>query len=115
MALISKEEIGKRIRDLRSKEGKSQGDLGKYLGKSHAAVSDIELGKTDLSVTDLTKLAQFFDVSVETLISPNNPFSMIFSFSHSRAEIGANEKEKTDILKAREEFRKKARKMQESK
>ena len=116
MAQLSKEELGNRIRDLRVINNKSQEDLGGALGKSHAAVSDIERGKTELSVTDLTKIAQFFDVPVEMLISTDSTspsYSLVFS--HSRAEIGLSNEEKGKVLKAREEFRKKAREMQKAK
>jgi transcriptional regulator with XRE-family HTH domain len=114
MAQISKEELGDRIRRLRVKNNKSQEDLGNALDKSHATVSDIERGKTELSVTDLAKIAQFFDVPVEILVSPE-AVSVAFSFSHSRAELGMGDEEKKEILKAREEFRKKAREMQGTK
>lgn len=114
MTQLTKEELGKKIRDLREKNHKSQEELGNHLNKSHAAVSDIERGKTDLSVSDLTKISQFFEVSMETLLSPNTSHTLNY-FSHSRAEMGRSDEEKNKILKAREEFRKKAREAQKSK
>lgn len=114
MNQITKEELGKKIRDLREKNDKSQEELGKFLNRSHAAVSDIERGKTDLSVSDLTKISQFFEVSVETFLSPNSTPSSI-SFSHSRIELGLSDEEREKILKSREEFRKKAKEAQKNK
>jgi transcriptional regulator with XRE-family HTH domain len=107
--------LGERIRNLRIKNNKSQEDLGRALDKSHATVSDIERGKTELAVTDLAKIAQFFDVPIETLVSPEISPSIPFSFSHSRAEIGLDDNERKEILKAREEFYKKAREMHDAK
>lgn len=116
MTQLSREELGNRIRDLRALNNKSQEELGTALGKSHAAVSDIERGKTELSVTDLTKIAQFFDIPIEMLISASTTTpSYSPAFSHSRAEIGLSNEEKDKVLKAREEFRKKAREMQKGK
>lgn len=109
MNTLPKEELGRKIRDLRSRNGKSQEDLGVFLGKSHAAISDIERGKTELSVTDLGKIAQFFDVSVETLLSPATSSYYPSSFSHHRADHGMSEEDRKKMQKAREEFIKKAR------
>lgn len=111
MAQLSRDEIGKKIRDLRAKNNKSQEDLGNHLSKSHAAISDIERGKTELSVSDLNKIAQFFDVPAETLLYSQQPQSPYYSgtFSHHRADRGMSEDDKTKMQKAREEFIKKAR------
>ena len=73
---MTKEEIGNKIRELRLKTGKSQEELGRALSRSHAAVSDIERGKTDLSVTDLYTIANFLDVSVTEFLENNTPSVM---------------------------------------
>lgn len=115
MSQINKGDLGRKIRDLRFKNNKSQGDLGDFLGKSHAAVSDIERGKTDLSVSDLTKISQFFEVPIEALLQPESLTPYYGSFSHSRTEIGVPEEDKIKILKAREEFRRKAKELKQQK
>lgn len=113
METNTKEELGRKIRDLRFRNNKSQEELGKYLGKSHAAISDIERGKTELSVSDLNKIAEFFDVPVETLLSSSSVPSTSYTgtFSHHRADRGATESERAKIQKAREEFIRKAREL----
>ena len=42
--MITKKDLGIKIKELRQKAGLSQEQLGKALGKSHAAISDIERG-----------------------------------------------------------------------
>lgn len=53
------EEVGRRVRQAREELGLSQGALGRLLSppRTHAAVSDIERGKTRLDVDDLSSLA----------------------------------------------------------
>ena len=108
MTQTEREELGRKIRDLRTRNGKSQEELGKFLDKSHAAVSDIERGKSEMSVSDLTKISQFFEVSVESFLNTNIYLLNPMSFSHSRAEIGISNEDRLKMLRAREEFRKKA-------
>jgi transcriptional regulator with XRE-family HTH domain len=58
--MITHEEVGKRIRLAREELGISQGQLGTRLSRqrSHAAISDIERGKTKLDVEDLSEFAR---------------------------------------------------------
>lgn len=74
--MITKAEIGAKIRRLRTEEGLSQEELGHVLGKSHAAISDIERGKTDLSVLDLLLIANHLNTSPTFILniqsSPEN-------------------------------------------
>ncbi len=109
MDRLSKEELGARIRELRIKNGKSQEELGKSLEKSHAAVSDIERGKTELSVSDLTQIAQYFNTSVSEILKENTSGNTGVFFSHHRADMGISSKEREKIQNARKEFYKKAR------
>lgn len=60
--------LGQLIRDLRLSRGETQQQLGAILGSSHAAFSDIELGKTNLTVKDLVVIANHFGVSTVGLI-----------------------------------------------
>lgn len=81
--MLTKEELGNKIRELRLKTGHSQEELGRALDRSHAAVSDIERGKTDLSVSDLYTIAKFFGVSVTEFLE-NDPNQTPPTFIHSR-------------------------------
>ena len=51
----------------------SQEELGKALESSHAAISDIERGKTDISVKDLIQIAKFFNVSFAFFLEETHP------------------------------------------
>ena len=64
------EGVGLRIRLARQTLGMSQTDLGQRMARSrtYAAVSDIERGKTDLSVTDLVDIAGILNVSPVDLL-----------------------------------------------
>jgi len=108
-ALLRKQKLGKKIRNLRMEEGKSQEDLAKVLEKSRVAVSDIERGITELSVKDLTIIAQFLNVSINELLIDTIPSVALPSFSHHRAEMGMNNEQIDKMKTAREEFRRLAR------
>lgn len=57
------EDIGTRIRQARIQKGLSQADLGRLLSKprSHAAISDIERGRTKLNLDELAEVATVLD------------------------------------------------------
>jgi transcriptional regulator with XRE-family HTH domain len=60
--------LGNKIRQLRIAAGKSQEQLGAALDRTHATISDIERGVTNLNVTDLAKIADFFNVPVNEIL-----------------------------------------------
>lgn len=93
--MITKDELGSKIRELRQKTGKSQEDLGKVLGVTHAAISDIERGKTDLTVTDLSKIANFFEVPVTEFLGAEPDFPA-FIQSRDAKDITPEEKKAAD-------------------
>lgn len=106
---MTSQEIGAYIRELRNSKGVSQEELGKFLDKTHAAVSDIERGKTQVSLNDLTLISNFFGVQLEEIISGAQKSKNFSSFSQHRAERGMNKDDIEKMKKAREDFRKKAR------
>lgn len=53
--------LGLYIRDLREYNGLNQTQLGKKLNISHAAISDIELGKTNFSFEDFINIISKVD------------------------------------------------------
>jgi transcriptional regulator with XRE-family HTH domain len=57
--MVTHEVVGRRIKEAREALGLSQAALGRLLmpPRTHAAVSDIERGKTRLDVEDLAQLA----------------------------------------------------------
>lgn len=71
-------EIGQKIKELREERGLSQSELGKELDRTHAAISDIERGKTRLTVRDLRIIADFFSVSISEMLG-EKPKSLSFN------------------------------------
>lgn len=115
MNQISKEILAKKIRNLREASGKSQGDLGFALGKSHAAVSDIERGITELTVKDLNIIANFLGVSVIELLATNDRSHGTASFVQYRDGKDITPEEKKEADKSSQDFIKMARELAEQK
>lgn len=113
--MLTKEEIGKRIRELRAKHNKSQEEVGTALDKSHAAISDIERGKTNLTVTDLTAIAKFFGVSVSDILAEEELQQPIISTTHYRDAKDMTKEEYQMANKVAKEFIKYARELAENK
>lgn len=58
------EEIGKRIKDLRESKKLSQEELARAAGyKTRSSINKIELGKTNLSQSRITKIANALETS----------------------------------------------------
>lgn len=55
-----KKNVGKLVREIRRDSFMSQSQLGEVLRVSHAAISDIENGKSNLSLFDLIELSDCF-------------------------------------------------------
>lgn len=71
---IDTKEIGERIKKLRKSRSMTQDELGKILGEkttgkplSRGQVSNLETGKRNLNIHQIKILADFFNVSIETL------------------------------------------------
>ncbi|MCD4792922.1 MAG: DUF4065 domain-containing protein [Bacteroidales bacterium] len=69
MKTITQKEIGQRISGLRKSKGYSQNDLAKMLDISRPSLTHIELGKRNLSVIEIKKIADFLSVSIDKLLS----------------------------------------------
>ncbi len=70
MKTITQKEIGQRIAVLRKNKGYSQGELAKMLNISRPSLTQIELGKRNLSVIELKEAADIFSVSIDKLLAP---------------------------------------------
>lgn len=73
--------IGRNIRQLRQKNGWSQGEVASKLKISIPAFSKIETGITDINISRLDQIAKLFDVSTLQIISkdPENLHSGSFT------------------------------------
>ena len=61
-------QIGDKIRELRTRSNLTQADLGKLVGVSMQAVSKWENGTAEPSTSNLLALAKLFNVSAEELL-----------------------------------------------
>ena len=71
---VNTREIGERVRQLRKSKGITQDQLGAVLGDkttgrplSRGQVSNLETGKRNFNIHQIKVLADFFNVSLETL------------------------------------------------
>lgn len=65
--------IGKRIRDIRKKQGLTQETVASILNISTQKMSRIESGKNDITFTMITQLADVFNVSPNDITDISNP------------------------------------------
>lgn len=65
--ILDTKEIGQRIKELRIKRGLDQLQLGRIIGIGRSQVSNIELGRRNINLNQLKILADYFNVSFETL------------------------------------------------
>jgi transcriptional regulator with XRE-family HTH domain len=75
MKTITQKEIGQRISELRKSKGYSQDDLAKMLDISRPSLTQIELGKRNLSVIEIKKIADILSISIDKLLSSNYSLS----------------------------------------
>ncbi len=66
---MTQKEIGKRIAEIRKSKGYSQDDLAKMLNINRPAMTQIELGKRNLTVLELQEIANRFSFSIDKLLS----------------------------------------------
>ncbi len=60
--------LGKRIQQLRHKQGLSQSELAELAGLDRTYISSVEHGKQNVSIAAILKIACAFDVSIESLL-----------------------------------------------
>ncbi|MDD2492156.1 MAG: helix-turn-helix transcriptional regulator [Bacteroidales bacterium] len=72
--MLLKEIFGERVKTLRIKRNIKQSELGKIVGLSDNAISDIERGYRLTTMEKLEALADYFEVSVDYLMGrTDNP------------------------------------------
>ncbi len=69
MKTITQQEIGDRISQLRKSKGYTQDELAKLLSISRPSLTQVELGKRNLSVIELKKIADNLSISIDKLLS----------------------------------------------
>lgn len=108
---LTKDELGKKIKELRIQKGVSQSKLGEALGKSHAAVSDIENGKTELNASDLPVIANFFGVPLSDFLPEQKEVLSFPFFTQNRDSKDITPEQKKEADQASEKFLEHVRKL----
>lgn len=82
--MLTSEELGRRIRLARQELGLSQTELGQKLARvrTHAAISDIERGKTKLDVEELAEFARILGKSLADF-TDDRPTAILYRRSTS--------------------------------
>jgi len=70
--VLSRKEIGDRLRALRQARNLTQVQLARILGTQQTAVSQVELGNRGLTVQQVVKLAKALRVSTDAILGPSN-------------------------------------------
>lgn len=68
-AYLSPEQIGKKLKKLRKQKNLSQQDLAKLLNVSRPAITQIEVGNRNLSVSELMRLSDVLGISLDRFLS----------------------------------------------
>ena len=66
-------EVGDRIRQARLKKGISQAQLAEIIDKTPPYVSNIEMGKQNMSIIVLYKIVKALDVSADWILAHDTP------------------------------------------
>ena len=75
-----KVKVGQKLLSLRKNKGSSQADVAQYLNITTAAYQNYEAGRREVNYINLTKLADYFNVTTDELLgrnSDNNPIHQL--------------------------------------
>lgn len=111
--MLTTVEVGRRIKVARQDRGLSQAQLGQLLSRkrTHAAISDIERGKTNLGVEELAEFASILGTTLTSLLETaptviqQGPPSIVYR----RSNAAATPQERADSERAIDEFKEYAR------
>lgn len=89
-----------RLKELRENKGLKQKDMASFLGKTPQAYSLYELGQRNIDNNSLSKLASFFDVTIEYLLGAEDYSSSIAKPGKTHSNHGVfTKKERPEIKK----------------
>jgi transcriptional regulator with XRE-family HTH domain len=72
ISVVSKKEIGQRLRTLRNASGSTQARLARILGTHRTGISQIEVGHRGLTVQQVVTLAKSLRVSTDDILARAN-------------------------------------------
>lgn len=70
--VLSRKDIGARLRALRKARDMTQVELAEVLGTQQTAISQVEIGNRGLTVQQVVKLAKALRVSTDAILGPRN-------------------------------------------
>lgn len=77
--MYNRDEIGKRIKSARQEKNLSQMQFAELINVSTPYLSDIENGKTNLSLEIFTRIVEALQISADWLIMADTPQTMEYS------------------------------------
>ena len=98
---------GKRLRELRKKKGLNQSEIGKIIGLSYSAISSIEQDRSEITSGALKKIAQFFEVSADYLLTGKESAETISTDEQDVIQLYRKDEEVRESLKTLIDFKKK--------
>jgi len=66
--MLISQKLGGNIKKIRTRKGMSQGDICRALDMDRGYMSAIENGKKNITISQLERLAQALDISVDKLL-----------------------------------------------
>jgi transcriptional regulator with XRE-family HTH domain len=85
-ALLTQQEVGARIAELRTERGMSQKVVAEAIGVDPSAMSRIESGDRGLAIDELVGLADYFAVSTDDLLRSTVDATPLFRIEGGAAE-----------------------------
>jgi len=98
---------GKRLRELRKKKGLNQSEVGEIIGLSYSAISSIEQDRSEITSGALKKIADFFEVSADYLLTGKENEGTISADEQAVIELYRNDTELRSGLKTLLDVKKK--------
>lgn len=93
--------IGDKIKELREKKGLTQKELAEEIGVAQSTVAMIESGKNKGSIETLSKIANYFNVSIDYLTTTEEKLNFAMDSLkkiHKLAKEGVNNEQKENKI-----------------
>jgi len=91
--------IQEKLREYRKSRGWTQAELGKLLGKTQTAISEIEVGRNSVSIEDMTKLLELFNITFDEFLDTRK--TSIYLSEYIDEKLNLYVKELDDIFPAK--------------
>ena len=95
METITQKEIGRRLASLRKSKGYLQDDLAKILDIPRPSLTQIELGKRNLSVLELKKITDILSITIDNFLSTD--FNLSELLKDENMEVEENQEIRVSI------------------